>query len=148
MKRLELLQEGSVFTCRPIAEAVKSEDGYLIEDTPLCGIRRKLMTTIITPPSPPTTTTVETDSTGSAIVGTIIGIALVAAIGYGIYAFSNGGPSTIIERNTDTTTSTVNTIPVEKPVLVPTPAPAPAPAPAAAPEVPEAPEAPAPSTAE
>ncbi|HNB21178.1 MAG TPA: hypothetical protein PKZ32_02090, partial [Candidatus Melainabacteria bacterium] len=86
------------------------------------------------------TTTVETDSSGSAVVGTILGIALVAAIGYGIYAFSHGGPSTVIERNTDTTTSTTNTVPIEKPVLVPTPAPAPAPAPA--------PEAPAPSTAE
>lgn len=94
------------------------------------------MTTIITPPSPPTTTTVETDSSGSAIVGTILGIALVAAIGYGIYAFSNAGTSTIIERNTDTRSSTVNTIPVEKPVLIPTPAPAPAPAPSAVPEAP------------
>lgn len=88
------------------------------------------MTTIITPQAPPTTTTVETDSSGSAIVGTILGIALVAAIGYGIFALSNGGGSTVIERNTDTTTNTTSTIPVEKPVLVPTPAPAPAPAPA------------------
>lgn len=87
------------------------------------------MTTIITPPSP--TTTVEADSSGSAIVGTILGIALVAAIGYGIFAFSNGGSSTVIERNTDTTTSTTNSVPVDRPVLVPTPAPAPAPAPEA-----------------
>ncbi|MCC6980828.1 MAG: hypothetical protein IT343_21085 [Candidatus Melainabacteria bacterium] len=87
------------------------------------------MTTIITPQAPPTTT-VETDSSGSAIVGTILGIALVAAIGYGIFALSNGS-STVVERNTDTTTNTTSTIPIEKPVLVPTPAPAPAPAPAA-----------------
>lgn len=95
------------------------------------------MTTIITPQAPPTTTTVETDSSGSAIVGTILGIALVAAIGYGIFAMSNGS-STVIERNTDTTTNTTSTIPVEKPVLVPTPAPAPAPAPAEAPAAPAA----------
>lgn len=93
------------------------------------GIRSNFMTTIITPPSP--TTTVEADSSGSAIVGTILGIALVAAIGYGIFAFSNGGSSTVIERNTDTTTSTTNSVPVDRPVLVPTPAPAPAPAPEA-----------------
>ena len=96
------------------------------------------MTTIITPPSP--TTTVETDGSGSAIVGTVLGIALVAAIGYGIFAFSNGGTSTVIEHNTDTQTSTTNTVPVDRPVLVPTPAPAPAPAaPAPAPAAPGAP---------
>ena len=96
------------------------------------------MTTIITPQAPPTTTTVETDSSGSAIVGTILGIALVAAIGYGIFAMSNGGSSTVIERNTDTTTHTSSTTPVDRPVLVPTPAPAPATAPAEAPAAPAA----------
>ena len=93
------------------------------------------MTTIITPPSPPTTT-VETDGSGSAIVGTVLGIALVAAIGYGIYAFSNGGTSTVIEHNTDTSTQTTNTVPVDRPVLVPTPVQTPAPAPAPAPAAP------------
>lgn len=123
------------------------QTGLLMENTLPVGIRSRFMTTIITPPSPPTTTTtVEADSSGSAIVGTILGIALVAAIGYGIYAFSNGGTSTVIERNTDTTTSTTNSVPVDRPVLVPTPVPAPAPAPEAAPA--PAPEAPAPSTAE
>ncbi len=99
------------------------------------------MTTIITPPSQPTTT-VQTDGSGSAIVGTVLGIALVAAIGYGIFAFSNGGTSTVIERNTDTTTSTTTPVPVDRPVLVPTPVQAPAPAPEA-----PAPEAPAPAPA-
>ncbi len=96
------------------------------------------MTTIITPPSPPTTTMVETDSSGSAIAGTIIGIALVAAIGYGIYAFSHGS-STLIERNTDTSSTINHTVAVPTPVETPAPAPA-APAPEApAPAAPEAP---------
>lgn len=87
------------------------------------------MTTIINPPPQPTTTMVETDSSGSAVAGTIIGIALVAAIGYGIYAFSHGS-STVIEHNTDTTNTIDHTISVPTPVPTPEPA-APAPAPAA-----------------
>jgi hypothetical protein len=58
-----------------------------------------------------------TDSGAGAAAMIILALILVALIGYMIYAFSSNGPSTIIERDTNTT--------IQQPMAVPAPQPSP-----------------------